>query len=158
MMRRETALPSRLVYTALLLAGVLGATLAGSLLLTEPALTTTTRAAFSVLTFLGLAWAAFATWVLMRRQVLYAAHRVAGSVMAMTFTAVFTLGVVIIGAEDGGGSSGWLAAAATGATLFGAAVALFVRARARHRALSRRRRELEAQVGDGGAANGQGTR
>src|SRR5690606_21414194 len=72
----ELALPSRLGHTLLVLAGLAVATTVGSLLATEPSLPARTRIAFAAIVAAGLAWAALAGWVLARRRVLFASHRV----------------------------------------------------------------------------------
>jgi hypothetical protein len=145
LLRREVTLPSRLGYTALLVAGLLMACVTAALLVTEAGLPDRTRIAFAVLTSIGLAWSVFAGWVLARRRVLFAGHRVAGAVMAMVFTGAFTIGAVLVGRIRIMGE-GWIAAALVGTTLFVAAALLLVRARARHAALVRRRTELERAI------------
>lgn len=143
----ELALPSRLGHTLLLLVGLAGAAVAGSLLATEPALPPRTRIAFAALVAIGLAWAAFAGWVLARRRVLLAAHRVVAARMAIVFCAAFTLGALVLRSTDADGP--WSAAALTGGGMLGVAVALLVRAHARRAALTRRLHDLERQLGGG---------
>jgi hypothetical protein len=84
--RREVAMPSRIRYTALLTAAAIMGTTIASLLATEPALPPRTKWAFAVLILIAACWAAFATWVLARRRVLYGRQRVAAARMAFTFT------------------------------------------------------------------------
>ena len=75
--RSELSTGSRLAHTAVGVAGLGMTALALSLLATEPVLPARTRAAFVVIALGGLAWAAFASWVLTRRRVLLAGHHVA---------------------------------------------------------------------------------
>lgn len=143
---RETALPSRLAYTALLLAGLGGAVVTGSLALTEPGLATPPKVALLVLAAIGLEWAIYAAWVLARRRVLLAGHRVVAARMAIAFTAVFTLGTAVLGMRgDAGGA--WPLASLTGLVMLVVAVMLLMRARRRVEQLNARRRELEDQLG-----------
>ncbi len=138
----ELALPSRIGYTALLLAGLAVAAVTGSLLATEPELPARTQAAFAVIVGAGLAWAAFAVWVLARRRVLFASHRVIAASIAVTFTALFTasaLSVWLAGSREPGA----LAATIVGMTMLTAAVAVLVGARRRVRELTDRKREIE---------------
>lgn len=145
LIRREVRFPSRLGYTALLVAGLLMAGVTAALLATETGLPSRTRIAFGALTVIGLAWSVFAGWVLARRRVLFAAHRVAGAAMALLFTGLFTLGAVLAGRVPDMGD-GWIAAAIVGAAMFVAAGVLLVRARSQRTALVRRRTELERAV------------
>lgn len=142
----ELALPSRLGYTALLLAGTAMAALTTALTLTEPALPAATRWAFVVLALMGAAWAAFAVWVLARRRVLLAVHRVVAARMAVLFTAIFTGGALLVARRPGMGSMA-LTAAAVGAGMLLLAVAVLVRAHRRVRWLAGRRAELERELG-----------
>lgn len=106
----ETALPSRLRYGALLLAGLAAATITGSLLATEPGLPARTRIAFGVMTGIGLAWAAYAVWVLSRRHVLLASHRIVAGRMAVAFTSMFTAGALAVALLADGGPAAFAAA------------------------------------------------
>ena len=144
--------PSRLGFTALLLAGASMAAITASLLLTEPGLPSRTRIAFAVMTGVGVSWAALAAWVLLRRRVLLAGHRVLAGYMAVTYTMLFTLGMLALGRWGPAGRA-WLYAAAVGVVLVAAALVVLVRARRRWHALDRRRRELERQLGSAGATS-----
>lgn len=135
----EGALPSRLGHTALLLAGLAGAAVTASLALTEPDLPARTRGAFWVLACIGLAWAAYSTWVLARRRTLLAGHRVVAGNLAVAFSAVFTVAAYAVGL--------W-AAAAVGGLMVLAASAVLVRARRRVAALRARLDELQRQARD----------
>lgn len=143
----DLALPSRLGYTALLLAGLAAATVAAALLLTEEGLPTRTRFAFGVIALAGVGWAAFSLWVLARRRVLFALHRVIATRMAVAFTTVFTLGALLAGFENGW-AAGALSASAVGTVMLGAALVLHARARRQVRDLMRRRDELERRLAD----------
>lgn len=138
----ELSLPSRLGHTALLLAGLAVAAVSGALLAGEVGLPGSTRVALAAIVGVGLAWAAFAAWVLARRRVLFASHRVVAARMAVAFTALFTLGTLALGQWGGTGRT-WFAAGGMGMLMLAVAIVLLVRARRRFRKLSRRRTELE---------------
>lgn len=143
----ELALPSRVGYTALLLAGSAAATVAAALLLTEPGLPARTRIAFVIMVIIGLTWAGFALWVLARRRVLFATHRVIATRMAVAFTALFTAGALLAVFDREAGPAG-LFAAIVGAAMMGVALLLHVGARQRVRELNARRKELEREISD----------
>ncbi len=147
----ELSLPSRLGHTMLLVVSLGGAGVTGALLATEPALPLRTSIALAAMVAVGLSWAAFATWVLTRRRVLLAEHRVVAARMATGFTALFTLGAWGIGrwGEFGRGAD---AAVAVGLVMLAVAVSVLVRARRRFHELSRRRAELERRLADRGGA------
>lgn len=141
----QLGLPSRLGHTLLLLAS-LGATgVTGALLVTEPGLPPRTRMAMAAMAAIGVAWAVFAAWVLARRRVLLAGHRVVAARMAVVFTAVFTLGALGMAWRGGPGRGGY-AAAGVGVAMLVAAIGMLVRARRRVAELLRRRTELEARL------------
>jgi hypothetical protein len=100
-MRSELSTGSRLGHTAVGVAGLGMAALALSLLATEPVLPVRTQAAFVVIALGGLAWAAFAVWVLTRRRVLLAQHHVAASALATVLSAVFLTGAIVLRAQAG---------------------------------------------------------
>jgi hypothetical protein len=133
----ESALPSRLGHTALLLAGLAGAAVTASLALTEPDLPAGTRIAFVVLMAIGLTWSAFAAWVLARRRTLLAWHRVVAGSIAVAFSVVFTVAALALAL--------WLAAA-VGAVMTGTAGALLVRARRRVAVMRERLRALQRRL------------
>lgn len=139
----EVALPSRIGYTALLLAGLAVAAAIGSLLATEPDLPARTQAAFAVVVGVGLAWAGFAAWVLARRRVLFASHRVIAARMGVTFSALFTTGAASVWLGGTYQPPGALAAAAVGAAMLAAAVLVLLRARRRVQKITARKREIE---------------
>ncbi len=146
----ELALPSRIGHTALLLAALAMVTVIGALLLTEPDLPARTRIAFVAMLAIGVSWVVFATWVLRRRHVLYARHRVVAGWMSVTFSTAFTAGCVLLGVLGEAGRW-WVPAALTGGVLVTVAGVLLIRAMRAVIALERRRGEL-AQV----LATGQG--
>ena len=137
-MTAELSLRARVGYTALLLAGLGGAGLVGSLLLTEPSLPLRTRVAFAVLLGISLSWAAYAAWVLTKRRVLLAGHRIIAGRMAVAFSAIFIAGTLAVR---------MYAAAAFGALLLAVAIAMLLHARRRFARLMERRRALERSLG-----------
>lgn len=139
----ELALPSLIGYTALLLAGLAAAAVTGSLLATEPGLPARTQAAFAVITGAGFAWAAFAAWVLARRRVLFASHRVIAALMGLAFSGLFTAGALGVWLAGSRQQPGALAAAAVGAAMLAAAVLVLLGARRRIREITTRKREVE---------------
>ena len=99
MQRRVTAdlsMVSRVAYTLLLLAATAMAGLTGALAATEPRLPLRTTVALIVMSVVGVTWAAVAFWVLSRRRVLLAQHRVVVSWVATTVTGAFFGGAVLL--------------------------------------------------------------
>lgn len=135
--KAEVAMPSRLGHTALMVAGLGMASLSTSLLLTEPALPGRTQAAFVIITAAGLAWAAFAGWVLARRRVLFGRQEIVAARLAVGMTAVFFAGAIALRERAGAG------AVITAAVMCAAAIYLLWRAHQRVARLSERRRVLE---------------
>ncbi|HEY0140831.1 MAG TPA: transmembrane transport protein [Thermoanaerobaculia bacterium] len=131
----ELSLRSRIAYAALLLVALLMAGGIASLLLTEEGLPRRTEIAFAVLIVIGLSWVAYAAWVLTRRRVLLAGHRIIAARMAIAFTSVFVVGAMLLAMWP---------AAIFGAVLLIVAVAMLLHARKRFAQLLQRRRELEA--------------
>ena len=138
MMIEELSLRARVAYTALLLValGVAGAV--GSLWLTEPSLPVRTQIAFGAIVAIGLSWVAYAAWVLTRRRVLLAGHRVVASRMAVTFSALFVAGALVVG---------MVPAALFGSVMLAIAIAMLIHARRRFARLIERRRTLERSLG-----------
>ena len=134
---RELALPSRLGYTALLVAALAVAGVTGSLWATEPSLPARTQAAFAACVAIGLSWAGFAAWVLTRRRVLFANHRVYAARLATAFSGVFVAGAALLRDRLGMG------AVSTAAVMFVIACAALVLAHRRYAQLVERRRALE---------------
>jgi len=143
----ELSLRSRLRYTALLLLALLVTVAIASLWLTEASLPARTRVAFGVMVGIGLSWAAYAAWVLTRRRVLLAGHRVIAARMAVTFTTIFVIGSVALGIWSPAGRPAY-AAAGLGAGLLIVAVAMLLSARRRFEELMQRRRALEQELSD----------
>jgi hypothetical protein len=139
--------PRPRIAHALLLAAALGGTVVTlSLFITEPDLPLRTRAAFAVLSLIGMGWTAYALWVLTQRRVLYARQQVVAGWMAVAFTSVFTLGALTIGI--GSGMPVGFVAAAMGVAMIGAALTLLRRARRRLATLTAKRRALETQLAE----------
>ncbi len=134
---RELALPSRLGYTALLVGALGMAGLTGSLWATEPSLPGRTQAAFAACVGIGLAWAGFAGWVLAKKRVLFANHRIYAARMATAFSGLFLVGSIVLRDDLGVG------AIATSTVLFAVAGAALVMAHRRFSRLVERRRALE---------------
>ena len=134
---RELALPSRLGYTALLVGALGMAGLTGSLWATEPSLPARTQAAFGASVAIGLAWAGFAAWVLARKRVLFAHHRIYAARMATAFSGVFLVGALTLRDSVG------IWAIVTAAVMLAAACAALVMAHRRYGRLIERRRALE---------------
>lgn len=144
----ELSLAARIGHTLLLLASLGVGAVTAALLLTEPGLPARTRAAFGVMTLIGLSWAAFAAWVLTRRRVLFARHRVIAGRLAVGFCALFTLGAAVVAPAGPPRYS----AVITGVTMLAVAVLLLLRARHRFEQLSAHRAELERQLAARGGA------
>jgi hypothetical protein len=144
----ELSLASRLGYVALLLASLAMTAVVTALWLTEPALPVRAQIGFAVMIPIGLSWAAFASWVLTRRRVLFARHSIIAGRMSVTFTTVFVVGAAILGFTTGG--AGPFAAAAVGLLMLAAAVVILRRAHANFARLSERRKALEDQLGRSG--------
>lgn len=145
----ELGLPSRLRYAALLVAGAVMAAGAGSLAATEPGLPTRTRVALAAVALGGVAWAVLAGWVLRRRRVLFATHRVAAGILAVVMSGLFTAGAVALGLTGAVPSAGAFTAAVTGAGLMVLAAVAWLDGRRRVRTLRTRREELERLLGEG---------
>ena len=141
----ELSRSSRLSYVTLLLVSVAMTVVVVSLWLTEPALPLRTRVAFGLMTVIGLSWMVFAGWVLTTRRVLLGRDSVVAGRLAVTFTAVFVAGALLVGYSAG--SKAPFAAAAIGVELLGVAIALLVRARRRVALLTARRDALERELG-----------
>jgi pimeloyl-ACP methyl ester carboxylesterase len=140
MLNTELSMRSRVGYTALLLVGLGGAGLVGSLLLTEPSLVARTQVAFAVLLGINVSWAAYAAWVLTTRRVLLAGHRIIAGRMAVVFSALFVAGMTAVRLY---------AATIFGALLLIVAIAMLVRARRQFARLMERRRTLERSLAMG---------
>jgi hypothetical protein len=123
------------------LGGLADATMIGTLWATEPApLPVRTRFAFAGLMAVGLAWAAFATWVLVRRP-LFAVDRVVAAALACGFSALTTIAAIAVASARSGPPAA-LAAAGLGLALTAVAAVLLVRARRYRARLLAQEREL----------------
>ncbi|MEV1329214.1 hypothetical protein AB0J20_06525 [Micromonospora costi] len=117
----------------------------GLLWATEPnGLPVRTRIAFAAVIGIGLTWAGFAGWALARRP-LFAVDRVIAAWLAVTFSALMTLGMTTI-ALARAGTPVVVACGGFGATLTVMASVILARARAYRRTLLARRHELGRQV------------
>jgi hypothetical protein len=142
----ELSLPARVGHIALLLAALGSAGISAALLLTETGLPARTRVAFALMVVIGCCWVAFATWVLARRRVLFARHRVIAARMAVTFSAMFTIGSVALRWSDAAPRA-WPAAMGVGLVMLAIAGFMLVRAQRRVAALIARREALEHLLG-----------
>ena len=141
----ELSTAARTAYVCLLLAASAMTAIVAALLLTEPSLPLRTSLALGVLAVIGVSWAGFAGWVLTRTRVLLGHHRVVAGRMAVTFSSVFCAGALAVGYATGSRSAG--AAAALALIMVLVATALLIRARRGVERLSKRRDELERQLG-----------
>lgn len=140
----ELSTAPRVAHALLLAAALSGTVVTLSLFITEPDLPLRTRAAFAVLSLIGMGWAGYAVWVLTQRRVLYVRQQVVAGWMAVSFTSVFTLGALAIGV--GSELPVGFVAAAMGLAMIGAALVLLSRAQRRLAALTAKRRALEMQM------------
>jgi len=141
----ELSVSARCAHVALLLASSALTVALGSLWATEPSLPTRTHAAFGALLVIGVAWTIYAAWVLSRRRVLLARHRIVAGRMAVTFTATFAVGAALVGITTGRAAA--FAAAGLGVVMCAIALALLARAHRRFDALVERRARLERELG-----------
>lgn len=136
----ELSMTARAGYTLLALTSFSAAIVMAALLATETGLPARTRIAFTVMAGMGLAWTAFAAWVLTRRRVLFVPHRVIAARMAVGFSALFALGALLVGPQW---ITGWYWALALAVSMLAVATVLLVNAGRRFRELSARREQLE---------------
>nr|BFE57390.1 hypothetical protein GCM10020063_019160 [Dactylosporangium thailandense] len=129
------SLRRRLAVVAVLLAGAAMSLLTGLLWATEPALPARTQAAFGAMIAVGLAWVAYAVWVLMRRLPLFALDRVVAAWLGLAATVAVAVPVAVIAARP--------VALVVVAALLLAALANLRRGLTRRAALLRRKRELD---------------
>ena len=142
--RTELSRAARTGHIVLLLAAACMTTVVASLWLTEPALPARTSAAFAVMTIIGLAWVAFALWVLAQKHALLVRQRLVAGRMAVAFCGLFAGGAMVI-AVTTGQRAAWTAAA-MGALPLGAAVFVWRRAVADVATLVARRDELAREL------------
>lgn len=133
----ETSLRSRLVFCLLLLISLSTTVVVSALLLTEDGLPIRTRFAFAALVGIGLAWSGLFSWILARRRVLYAQHRVIAGRLAVAGTGFFVAGSLMLAALVPEQTRVGLAAAGLGSVLVAIAIGVLWRA-------SRRRNQLLA--------------
>ena len=143
----ELSRPARMGYVGLLLGASTMTAIVTALLLTEPSLPPRASIAFGVMAAMGLSWVGFAAWVLTRRRILLGRHRVVAGRMAVAFSGVFCIGALAVGYVTSSRSA--IAAAALGVLMLLIATAILVRARRDVERLSKRREELERQLGRG---------
>jgi len=141
----ELSLTARRGYVGLLLAAATMTVIVTALLVTEPSLPLRASIALGVLAGIGLGWMSFAVWVLSNRRILFGRHHVVAGRMAVGFSVVFCVGALAVGYATSSRSA--FAAAAMGAPMIVIATTMLVRARRRVAELSRRRDELEQQLG-----------
>ena len=144
LMNRELSTAARVGHVTLLLVAASMSVAIGSLWATEPFLPLRTHLAFGVMTLIGVAWVAYAAWVLTSRRVLLGRHRVIAGRMAVTFTGVFVLGGLAVAVMTGDPAG--YAAAVSGGAMQAVAVFLLVRAQRDVARLIARRAELERAI------------
>jgi hypothetical protein len=137
--------PARMGYVGLLLAASTMTVIVTALLITEPSLPLRASIALGVLAVIGLSWVGFAGWVLTRKRILLGRHRVVAGRMAVGFSAVFCIGALAVGYATSSRSA--FTAAAMGVVMVAIATAMLARARWSVEQLSKRRDELERQLG-----------
>jgi hypothetical protein len=140
----ETSLRSRLVYASLLIGSLCMTTVVAALLLSEAGLPTRTRLAFSALVGIGLAWSGLFAWILARRRVLFAQHRVIAGRLAVVVTSFFVAGSLTLAALVPEQARIGLTAAGLGSILVAIALGVLWRAARRRGELLARRAQLEA--------------
>jgi hypothetical protein len=140
--QRELSTGKRVVYILLLLVTLTAAGLIGLLWLTEPMpLPLRTQLVFGMLLVINVSWAVFCGWVLVRRQVLFAAHRVIAGWMAVVFCFLF-LGMGCAIAYQRANSAAFAAIVMLGLIEAGVAIVVLQRALRYRRQLMDRRDEL----------------
>jgi hypothetical protein len=146
MVRRELSTPKRLGYLLLLMLTLTAACLLSTLWITEPAtLPLRTHVAFGLLTFINLAWSGLLGWIVTRRKILFAQHRVIAGWMALVFCALFLIvGTVVAAIRMNTTALAFVGVVGTGQLLV--AMVVLKRARYRRRELLARRDELNAML------------
>jgi hypothetical protein len=142
--RTELSLRARLGHVLLALVASAMTIVVVSLWLTEPALPTRTRAAFALLTIIGLGWVAYSVWVLSARRVMLARQRVVAGRLGVAFTGTFTAGCVLL-ALTSAPDAIWPALVMSLVQL-AVALVLWRRAESAHAALLARREKLEREL------------
>jgi hypothetical protein len=146
MVRRELSAPKRLGYLLLLMMTLVAACLISTLWITEPApLPLRTHVAFGLLTFINLAWSVLFGWIVTRRKVLFAQHRVIAGWMALAFCALFLIvGLVVAAIRMNTTALAFVGVVGMCQLLL--AIVVLKRARHRRRELLARRDELTATL------------
>ena len=141
---RALSTRERMFHVLLLLVATAMTVVLAALLLTEPALPARTAFAFWVMTGMGLAWMAYAAWVLARRRTLQLRHRVRAGQMAVAFTTIFAAAAWIIAwaTED---RTAYLAAG-VGTLLWAVAWIPLGRAQQRVKELEQRKQTLQQRL------------
>lgn len=142
----ELSQGSRTGSLLLLLSSAFATVAVASLGLTEEGLPLRTRIAFGMLTAIGLAWSVFFGWVLTRRQLLFAYHRVVAGRLAVAAGSLFTGGALLLAVLAPELRPSAYFAAAFGGGLVAAAILLLRAARRRHNDLLALRGSLEAAL------------
>ncbi|WP_018785630.1 hypothetical protein [Micromonospora sp. CNB394] len=136
------SLPRRVGVLVAGLGGLAGSTTIGLLWATEPgALPAGTKLVFAAMILVGVTWACFAGWALIRRP-LFAVDRVITGWLAATFSFLTTGGTVAV-AVNRTSTVGVLAAGGLGLILIVVSSTMLIRARAYRATLLARKRELE---------------
>ena len=143
--RSDLSTASRLRLSLLLLVSIAMGGVLVALWATEPDLPPRAHIAFAVMTMIAGAWIAFALWALTRRRVLLGSHKVVAARMAVTFCALFTGGSLAVGYAAGLERTAY-SAAAVGALMLIAALAMLASARREVRRLTERRRQIEREL------------
>jgi hypothetical protein len=142
MVRRELSAPTRIAYLLMFLITTTAALLIGTLWLTEPEpLPIRTHLALGALVAINVAWSTLFGWVLTRRKVLFAMHRVIAGWMALLFCGLFLVVGLTIAAMNMN-LPALLAIGLIGCAQVAAAIVVLAKARHRRRQLMTRREEL----------------
>ena len=146
MVRRELSTAKRLGYLLLLMMTLTAACLIGTLWITEQApFPLRTHVAFGLLTFINLAWSVLFGWIVTRRKVLFAQHRVIAGWMALAFCALFLIvGLVVAAIRMNTTALAFVGVVGMCQLLL--AIVVLKRARHRRRELLARRDELTAML------------
>ena len=148
-LRRLTVLElsrrARAGYVCLLLGSSAMTAVVGALLLTEPSLPRRTSIALAVMVAIGLSWVGFAAWVLTRKRILLGKDRIVAGRMAVAFSGIFVLGCLVAAAMTAAAAA--VAAMALGLVMLGVAAWMSIRAGRQFAHLTRRRQELERELG-----------
>jgi hypothetical protein len=144
--RRELSTSKRLGYLLLLMLTLTAACLIGALWITEPApLPLRTNVAFGLLTLINLAWSGLFGWIVTRRKILFAQHRVIAGWMALAFCALFLI-VGLVMAAIRMNTTALAFVGVVGSCQLLVAILVLKRARYRRHELLARRDELNAML------------